>query len=67
MDYILGVENNESRKLLDELIHDATSEKLVYINTWENNDVVMWDHHLTMNAVKPFDDVSVRRLMHSVT
>ena len=67
MDYILGVESNESRKLRDELIHDATSEKIVYKDTWENDDVVMCDNHWTMHGVEPFDNTSVRKIMHRVT
>ena len=50
------MESNESRNLLDELIHHATSEKLVYKHTWENDDIVMWDNRRTMHAVEPFDN-----------
>ena len=67
MDYIVGMESNESRNLLDELIHHATSEKFVYKHTWENDDIVMWDNRCTMHAVEPFDNTSVRRRMHRVT
>ena len=67
MDYIVGMESNESRNLLDELIHHATSEKFVYKHKWENDDVVMWDNRCTMHAVEPFDNTSVPRIMHRVT
>lgn len=67
MDYILGVESNESRKLRDESIHDATSERIVYKHTWENDDVVLCDNHWTMHAVEPFDNTSVRKIMRRVT
>ena len=67
MDYIVGMESSESRKLLDELIHHATSEKFVYKHMWENDDIVMWDNRCTMHAVEPFDNTSVRRIMHRVT
>jgi len=67
MDYIVGMESSESRKLLDELIHHATSEKFVYKHIWENDDIVMWDNRCTMHAVEPFDNTSVRRIMHRVT
>ena len=67
MDYIVGMESNESRELLDELIHHATSEKFVYKHIWENDDVVMWDNRCTMHGVEPFDNTSVRRIMHRVT
>ena len=67
MDNILGVESNESGKLRDESIHDATSEKIVYKHTWENDDVVLCDNHWTMHAVEPFDNISVRKIMRRVT
>ena len=67
MDYIVGIESNESRKLLNELIHHATSEKFVYKHIWKNDDVVMWDNRCTIHAVEPFDNTSVRRIMHRVT
>ena len=67
MDYIVGMESNESRNLLDELIHHATSGKFVYKHTWENDDIVMWDNRFTMPAVEPLDNTSVRKIMHRVT
>ena len=67
MDYIVGMKRNESRRLLDELILHATAEKFVYRHIWENDDVVMWDNRCTMHAVEPFDNTSVRRVMHRVT
>ncbi|MCH2630317.1 MAG: TauD/TfdA family dioxygenase [Nisaea sp.] len=67
MDYIEGMERVESRKLLDELIHHAIAEKFVYRHNWTNHDIVMWDNRCTMHAVEPFDNTSVRRIMHRVT
>ena len=61
------MESNETRKLLDKLILHATTEKFVYKNTWGNDDVVMWDNRCTIHAVEPFDNTSVRRIMHRVT
>ena len=51
MDYIVGMESNESRKLLDKLILHATTEKFVYKQTWGNEDIVMWDGRCTLHAV----------------
>ena len=67
MDYIVGMESNESRKLLDGLIIHATTEMFVYKHTWESDDVVMWDSRCIMHAVEPFDNTSVRRIMHRIT
>lgn len=66
MDYIVGMESNESRKLLDGLMIHATTEKFVYKHTWENENGVMWDNRCIMHAVEPFDNISVRRIMNRI-
>ncbi len=62
-----GMPEAEGRKLLDELIAHATSPKYVYKHSWAMDDVIMWDNRCTMHAVEPFDNVTVRRIMHRVT
>jgi len=62
-----GVEPVEGRALLDELIAHATQERFVYRHRWAPHDVIMWDNRCTMHSVEPFDNASVRRVMHRVT
>lgn len=62
-----GMESGEGRALLDELIEHATDERFVYRHRWNDDDVIMWDNRCTMHSVEPFDNASVRRVMHRVT
>lgn len=67
MDHIEGMSRSSSRVLLDELIAHATQPKFVYHHVWENHDVIMWDNRCTMHSVEPFNNVTIRRIMHRVT
>ena len=67
MDHIDGMGEPDSRKLLDELIAHATRPKYVYRHVWADDDVIMWDNRCTMHSVEPFDNASIRRIMHRVT
>jgi len=64
---IEGMPEASSRKLLDELIAHAIQPKYVYRHIWRNHDVIMWDNRCTMHSVEPFDNNSIRRIMHRVT
>lgn len=64
---IEGMKETEARALLDELIAHATDERFVYRHAWEPHDVIMWDNRCTMHSVEPFDNRTVRRIMHRVT
>ncbi len=62
-----GMPEAEGRRLLDDLIAHAIQSKFVYRHVWARNDVIMWDNRCTMHSVEPFDNASVRRIMHRVT
>ncbi len=62
-----GMEEHASRNLLDELIAHATQPKYVYKHVWAKDDIIMWDNRCTMHSVEPFDNATVRRIMHRVT
>jgi taurine dioxygenase len=62
-----GMPAAEGRKLLDDLIAHAIQPKYVYRHVWTKDDVVMWDNRCTMHSVEPFDNATVRRIMHRVT
>ncbi|NCX04148.1 MAG: TauD/TfdA family dioxygenase, partial [Betaproteobacteria bacterium] len=44
----------------------AIQPKYVYRHIWRNHDVIMWDNRCTMHSVEPFDNNSIRRIMHRV-
>lgn len=62
-----GMDETAGRALLDELIGHATRERFVYRHVWAKDDVIMWDNRCTMHSVEPFDNTSIRRIMHRVT
>lgn len=64
---IEGMEETEGRRLLDDLIAHATAPRYVYTHVWAKDDVIMWDNRCTMHSVEPFDNASIRRIMHRVT
>jgi len=66
MERIVGLEQADSDRLLDELITHATQMKYQYRHVWRQGDIVIWDNRCTMhkaNADYPEDE---RRLMHRV-
>lgn len=67
MDRVDGLPEAESRSLLDELIAHAIQPNYVYQHVWANDDVIMWDNRCTMHSVEPFDNATIRRVMHRVT
>ena len=62
-----GMAESDSRKLLDDLISHSTQAKYVYRHIWRDHDVIMWDNRCTMHSVEPFDNNTIRRVMHRVT
>jgi len=64
---IEGMPEAEGRRLLDDLIAHAISPRYVYKHVWDKHDIIMWDNRCTMHSVEPFDNASVRRIMHRVT
>jgi taurine dioxygenase len=64
---IEGMPHDEGRALLDRLIAHAIQPRYVYRHVWSRDDVIMWDNRCTMHSVEPFDNVTVRRVMHRVT
>jgi alpha-ketoglutarate-dependent 2,4-dichlorophenoxyacetate dioxygenase len=46
---IEGMDENEARALLAELIADATRPEFTYRHEWRPGDVVMWDNRATMH------------------
>ena len=64
---IEGMQETRGRQLLDDLIAHAIRPEYVYKHAWAKDDVIMWDNRCTMHSVEPFDNATVRRIMHRVT
>ena len=62
-----GFNETDGRKLLDELIDHSIQSNYVYKHEWTDNDIIMWDNRCTMHSVEPFDNNTIKRIMHRVT
>lgn len=67
MERIIGVSEQESRQLIEELMAWATQDRFVYRHRWRPHDVLMWDNRWMIHVVEPFDHGSERRVMHRTT
>ena len=61
--YIVGLELEESERLLDELWRHATQPKFTWRQQWRVGDVVVWDNRCTLHRRDAFDPLA-RRLLH---
>jgi taurine dioxygenase len=64
--YILGMPNDESEALLDELWAHATQPKYAWTHQWRVGDVVLWDNRCCMHYRTEIS-LAHRRIMHRTT
>ncbi|HXQ53692.1 MAG TPA: TauD/TfdA family dioxygenase [Stellaceae bacterium] len=67
MTHVIGMDETESRDLLDELMAFATQPRFVYAHKWRPFDLIVWDNRCTMHRATPFDDTLQRRDMRRTT
>ena len=65
-DHVVGMEPDESRAFLDELLDRATAPERVYRHTWAVGDLVIWDNRGVLHRACPYDATSPRD-MHRTT
>ena len=65
-DHVVGMEPDEGRALLDDLLHRATTPDRVYRHEWQVGDVVIWDNRGVLHRALPYDPTSPRD-MHRTT
>jgi len=61
--YLMGLDLEESERLLDALWAHAERPALCWTHRWRVGDLVIWDNRCTMHRRDPFDPGS-RRVMH---
>ena len=61
--YIVGLELEESERLLDELWRHATQPQFTFRQQWRAGDVMVWDNRCTLHRRDAFDP-GARRLLH---
>jgi alpha-ketoglutarate-dependent 2,4-dichlorophenoxyacetate dioxygenase len=65
--HILGMDADEGKALLQQLIDHATQRQFVYTHRWRLHDLVMWDNRCTMHRGKGYDDLRWPRDMQRAT
>lgn len=61
--YIIGMTQQESDDLLDELWAHATQEQFTWHHTWQVGDMLLWDNRCVLHRRDAFDPTA-RRIMH---
>ena len=64
---IEGVQNEEARTLIDELVDFATRSDKVYTHKWRENDAVLWDNRAVIHRGLPFARSKHARVMIRTT
>jgi alpha-ketoglutarate-dependent taurine dioxygenase len=62
---IVGMEPDESEKLLDALNEWACQPPRTYHHRWTEGDAVVWDNRRLMHRATPFDMTEPRRMWHT--
>ena len=64
--HVEGMDFDEGRKFLDELLEWATAPERVYRHDWEVGDLVIWDNRGVLHRATRYDETSPRD-MHRTT
>jgi alpha-ketoglutarate-dependent taurine dioxygenase len=64
-DYVVGMDLDEGRALLGELLDHATEAGKVYSHTWSVGDTVIWDNRGVLHRAAPYDPDSPREMLRT--
>ena len=64
-DYIVGMDRDEGRGLLAELLDRATGSDKVYSHHWSVGDTVIWDNRGVLHRAAPYDPSSPREMLRT--
>ncbi len=64
-DYIVGMDLDEGRALLAELLDRATTPDKVYRHDWSIGDTVIWDNQGVLHRAAPYDPDSPREMLRT--
>jgi alpha-ketoglutarate-dependent taurine dioxygenase len=64
---IVGMSDDASRALLQELTEWATQERFLYRHAWRPDDLVLWENGWLMHRVMPYILARSVRVMHGAT
>jgi taurine dioxygenase len=60
----VGMDQQESFALIDELTAFVTQDRFVYRHKWRKGDILVWDNRCTLHTGTLFDDAKYIREMH---
>lgn len=64
-DYVVGMDLDEGRALLAELLDRATTPDKVYSHAWSVGDTVIWDNRGVLHRAAPYDSNSPREMLRT--
>ena len=64
-DYVVGMDLEQGRSLLGELLDRATARDKVYSHTWSVGDTVIWDNRGVLHRAAPYDPSSPREMLRT--
>jgi taurine dioxygenase len=64
MESIVGMEDEDSLKLIADLMRHATQKKYEYRHQWRHGDWVLWDNRSVMHQANPDYDMNQRRFLY---
>ena len=64
-DYVVGMELDEGRALLAELLDRATTADKVYSHSWSVGDTVVWDNRGVLHRARPYEPTSAREMLRT--
>ena len=64
--HVVGLEHEEGRALLDDLLERSTTPERIYRHQWQVGDLVIWDNRGVLHRACPYDAASARD-MHRTT
>ena len=64
-DHVVGMELEEGRALLDDLLARSTTPDRVYRHQWTVGDTVMWDNRGVLHRAAPYDTDSPREMFRT--
>jgi alpha-ketoglutarate-dependent taurine dioxygenase len=64
-DYVVGMDRDEGRALLAELLNRSTGADKVYSHNWSVGDAVIWDNRGVLHRAAPYDPDSPREMLRT--
>jgi alpha-ketoglutarate-dependent taurine dioxygenase len=64
-DYVVGMDLDQGRALLDELLDRATLPERIYSHSWSVGDTVIWDNQGVLHRAARYDPDSQREMLRT--